>query len=155
MDEQQEKIESKVPREKITDSITFLDFVNKYHPRIQSVADLVSEPFKKDTHSLEEQISTIVCNLEFLAWCLAWAEEFLINARHSHLPAKRDDLTEKDREVALRFNTSTEAKFRNWLGGEDGRGGLIRSTSIYLDKAQSVLAVHRAEIEKQGYGRQE
>jgi hypothetical protein len=136
-------------REKLLDEINFMDFVLKYEPEINKVQDMIRNPFETEVTHLEKQIGDISSKMELISWCLARARELLINAQHKNLPAKRKDITEMDRQIALDFSTSKENLFVNWLEG------LNEKVSKYLDKAQSVLAVERAIIEKAGYGGRE
>ena len=136
-------------RERIMDSVLFEDFLKKYEDKIREIGEMLSRPFEGDIDGLEQQISGLCSKMEFLSWCLAYADGFLTNARHGRLPAKRKDLTELDRDVALEYATAEEQKFKAIVEG------LNRNIERYLSNAQSVLATKRVEMEKLGYGKRE
>jgi len=133
-------------REKIMDTVTFMDFVLKYEEQIRGVSSLLAIPFEGTISGLEKQIGTLSSKMEFLSWCLAYAEELLSNARHHCLVVKRKDITEMDRSIALDFSTSKETLFRDWIES------LCDDIDKYLSNAQSVLATKRAELNRFGHG---
>lgn len=142
-------MEGTLKRESILDDISFQDFVLKYEPEINKAQDMVRQPFENEVSALEKQIGDICGKMELISWCLARAKELLINAEHKNLIAKRKDITDTDRRVAMAYSTSKEHLVVDWLEGLDEK------IMKYLDKAQSVLAVERAIIDKTGYGGKE
>lgn len=133
-------------REKVRDEVNFEDFVLKYEDKLREIADLLGKEFEESIEGLEKQISILCSKMEFLSWCYAYAEAFLVNARHRSLPVKRKDLTEKDREMVVDNLTSKETLFKNWTEG------LNRNIEKYLSNAQSVLATKRQELSTINYG---
>lgn len=139
-------MEEEIKRESIVEEITFQNFVLKYEPQINKVKDLIQKPFESEVTALERQIGEICSKMELVSWCLARSRELLINAEHKCLIVKRPDVTDMDRRNALAYSTSKENLIVDWIEGLDEK------IMKYLDKAQSVLAVERAIIDKAGYG---
>lgn len=143
---EEELKEEESRREGILEEIAFEKFVLKYQPKINEAANMIRQPFETEVTSLEKQIGDICGKMELISWCLARANELLVNAEHKCLIAKRKDITDTDRRIALAYSTSKENLIVDWLKGLDEK------IMKYLDKAQSVLAVERAIIDKAGYG---
>lgn len=137
-----------VGRERIMDEVNFEDFLIRYEDKIRDVADSLSKPFGDSISILEEQISILCSKLEFLSWCLAFANGFLTNAEFAGMPARdKEKYTDKDRAIKLAEIVTNETKFKDWIEG------MNKSLDKYLSNAQSVLATKRVELEKLGYGK--
>lgn len=136
----------KEERETILQVIIFGDFVLKYEPKIREITELLSQPFENTIPGLELQIGKLSSKMEFLSWCFAFSEEFVVNAKHKALMPKRKDITDMDREVAMDYSISKETLFRDWLEN------LNEDIDKYLSNAQSVLSTKRAELMRFGGG---
>lgn len=135
-------------RERIFDDITLEDFLKKYEDRIIEVQALINKPFETDLVNIEMQISTLCSKMEFIGWCLARAEEYITTARYQHLkPRKTGESTYAG--IILDNDARKATLTRDIIKNID------KKIEKYLDKAQSVLAVHRCELEKMGYGRKQ
>lgn len=135
-------------RERILDDLNLEDFLKKYEDRILEIQSLINKPFETDLVNIEEQISVLCSKMEFIGWCLARAEEYITTARYRHLQPR------KVGEVAA-AGIILDHQSRKATLTRDIVKNLDKKIAVYLDKAQSVLAVHRMEMDKMGYGRKQ
>lgn len=136
-------------RERIFDDISLEDFLKKYEDKIIEVQLMLGKPFENDTVNLEEQISTLCSRMEFIGWCLARAEEYITTSRYRFLQPRKEKESAVAVSIVLEQNTRKAVLTRDWVKNLD------RKIEKYLDKAQSVLAVHRMEMDKMGYGKRQ
>lgn len=136
-------------RERLFDDTPFEEFIKKHEDSIIAVQSSIGVPFEDNLANLETQISTICSRMEFIAWCLAKSEEYLTMARFRYMQPKRKEVDATSAGITLDYSIRKYTLFRDWIKNLD------RKMERYLDKAQSVLAVMRMELDKLGYGRKE
>lgn len=136
-------------RERIFDDIPFEEFVKRHEDAILAVQSSIGVPFETNIGNLETQISTICSRMEFIAWCLAKSEEYMTIGRQRFLQPKKKEVDSTSAEIALDYNIRKYTLFRDWIKNLD------KKIERYLDKAQSVLAIMRLELDKFGYGRRD